>query len=125
MGQAMQQALRAYVAAWNEGDKVKRDELLERSFAADGEYVDSIGRAAGREELSARIGQFLAGYPAATVAVDSGIDEHHRYARFAWVARDGDGDGNVIVLGVDFAAFAADGLVRRIVGFSGAMPAAT
>jgi hypothetical protein len=123
MDQAMQQALRAYVAAWNEGDKVKRDELLERSFAADGEYVDSIGRAAGREELSARIGQFLARYPSATVAVDSGIDEHHRYARFAWVARAGDGD--VIVLGVDFAAFAADGLVRRIVGFSGAMPAAT
>jgi hypothetical protein len=29
------------------------------------------------------------------------------------------------VLGMDFAAFDADGLVRRIVGFSGPMPAAT
>jgi hypothetical protein len=119
----MQQALRGYVAAWSEGDKVKRDELLERSFAANGEYVDSFGRAAGREELSARIGQFLATNPGVTVAVDSGIDEHHRYARFAFVARDG--DGNVIVVGMDFAAFDAAGLVRRIVAFAGPMPAAT
>lgn len=123
MDQAMQQALRAYVAAWSEGDKVKRGELLERSFAADGEYVDSVWRAAGREELSARIGQFLATYPGAAVAVDSGIDERDRYARFAWVARHG--DGNAILAGMDFAAFAADGMVRLIVGFSGPMPAAT
>jgi hypothetical protein len=123
MDQAMQQALRAYVAAWSEGDKVKRGELLDRSFAADGEYVDSVGRAAGRQELSERIGQFLATYPGAAVAVESGIDERDRYARFAWVARDG--DGNVILAGMDFAAFAADGMVRLIVGFSGPMPAAT
>ena len=123
MDQAMQQALRAYVAAWSEGDKVKRDELLECGFAADGEYVNNVGRAAGREQLSAIIGQFLATYPGATMAVDSGIDEHDRYARFAWVARDG--DGNVIVPGMDFAAFDADGMVRRIVGFFGPMPAAT
>jgi hypothetical protein len=82
-------------------------------------------RAAGREELSARIGHFLATNPGATVAIDSGIDEHHRYARFAFVARDGDRDGNVIVLGMDFVALDADGLVTRIVGFSGPMPAAT
>ncbi len=123
MDQVMQQALRGYVAAWNEGDKAKRDELLERSFAVDGEYVDGFGRAAGREELSARIGQFLATNPGATVAVDSGIQEHHRYARFAFVGRDG--HGSVIVAGMDFAAFEADGLVSRIVAFAGPMPAAT
>ena len=68
-------------------------------------------------------GLLAASNPGATIAVDSGIDEHDRYARFAWVARDG--DGNVIVPGMDFAAFDADGMVRRIVGFFGPMPAAT
>ena len=122
MDQAMQRALRAYVAAWSEGDKAKRDELLERGFAADGQYVDNAGRAAGREELSAMIGQFLATYPGATMAVDSGIDEHDRYARFTWVIRDG--DGNVIMPGMDFAAFDAEGMVTQIVGFFGPIPEA-
>jgi len=51
----------------------------------------------------------------------SGIDIHHDQLRFAWelVAP----DGAVVVAGIDVGVLAADGRLRRITGFFGALPA--
>lgn len=119
---AMNEALGAYAAAWNEADAQKRERLLEKGFAPDGEYADPAGRANGRQELSTMIAGFLQTYPGSTIEVDSGIDEHDGYARFTWVAKDA--DGNAFLPGMDFASFAPDGRVAQIVGFFGPIPPA-
>jgi hypothetical protein len=66
------------------------------------------------------IAGFLGTYPASTIEVDSGIDEHDGYARFTWVAEDE--DGNAFLSGMDFATFAPDGRVAQIACFSGPIP---
>lgn len=121
MDETMTRCLNAYAAAWTERDQKTRDELLGLGFAADGEYIDNNGRAVGRAELSTMIGKFLVDFPlGATMVIDSGIDEHDRFARFTWIAKGPDGE--VILPGMDFAQFAESGQVQRIVGFFGPIP---
>ena len=120
MNDAMNEALGAYAAAWNETDAEKREHLLEKGFAPDGTYIDPAGKANGRQELSTMIAGFLDNRPGSTIEIDSEIDEHDGYARFTWVAKDA--DGNAFLPGMDFATFAPDGRVAQIVGFFGPIP---
>ena len=109
----------AYCAAWNETDEAKRTALLERSWADDGVYGDPTATVEGRAALIAHIGGFQSMMPGHTIDIESGVDTYGTVFRFAWVMRNG---GDVALEGIDFGELAADGRIRRIVGFFGPFP---
>jgi hypothetical protein len=111
-----------YAAAWGEPDEGKRRRLLEAAWADDGVYTDPTVLVEGREALVAHIGGFLATTPGARIRATSGIDTHHGRLRFTWTMHAA--DGSLVVEGVDFGVLAADGRLRRIIGFFGPLPAA-
>jgi len=119
---ATKDSVNAYMAAWNETDLAQRRALLEKAWADDGRYTDPMSDAQGREALIELISGFQSQMPGATIAMASGIDEHHGRLRFAW-KMDGP-DGSTRVEGIDVGLLAADGRLQSITGFFGAPPAA-
>jgi hypothetical protein len=113
-------AVGQYVAAWHEPDPGVRGALLGACWAVDGVYCDPLGRAEGRDGLSALIASFRERLPGTRIDLDSGVDEHDGYLRFAW--RMLAPDGAVTLEGVDFGEVDDAGLLRRIVGFFGPLP---
>ncbi|HWA13682.1 MAG TPA: nuclear transport factor 2 family protein [Burkholderiales bacterium] len=107
----------AYCQAWNVADEGQRRRLLDDSCADDVSYTDPKTDLAGREALLAHIARVQAGRPGSGIARTSGVDLHHGRLRFAWKLADA--AGRTVVEGVDFCELAADGRLRRIVGFFG------
>lgn len=105
----------AYMAAWNEPDAGKRMALLEQSWADDGVYIDPLADVKGRDGLSDTIAGFHAQQPGASIAIASGIDQHHNQIRFRWDFIGA--DGKVAVAGIDVGEIAPDGRLARITGF--------
>src|SRR3954453_9450558 len=112
-------AVATYGAAWNETDEDKRRELLTRSFADTGTYLDPTGAADSREALVAHIGGFHQMMPGHTIDMTSGVDVHGSVFRFAWAMNNG---SEPALEGMDFGELAADGRISRIVGFFGPFP---
>ncbi len=119
----MRDVIEAYGAAWNEPEEQERRGLLERSWADDGTYTDPTAHVAGREALVRHIAGFQQQMPGARIVLTSGVDEHHGMFRFTW--RLVGPDGTPMFDGIDFGEVAADGRLRRIVGFFGPPPAAS
>ncbi len=120
---ATNEIVQAYMAAWNEHDETERRALLDRAWADDGRYTDTMSDAPGREALVALISQFHQRMPGASIIATSGIDEHHGRLRFTWkmTAR----DGSTGMEGIDVGQVADDGRLQSITGFFGPLPAAT
>lgn len=83
--------------------------------------MDPTARVEGREALVKHIGGFLAQMGEARLERSSGVEVHHDVLRFEWkiVAA----DGSVVAAGFDYGEIAADGRLKRIVGFFGPFPA--
>lgn len=113
-----EETVRAYIDAWNEPDEAKRRELLERAWADKGTYTDPMSHAEGRDELVALISQFQQQMPGASIAIASGIDQHHGQLRFQWRME----GGPQAMEGIDIGRTAEDGRLQGIVGFFGATP---
>lgn len=116
----LEQALLAYVAAWNEADEGKRRKLLETSWAENGIYSDPTTFVSGREALVQHLGRLIQKSADQRVLLTSGYSEHHGLIQFSW-ARIGP-DGREIRQGIDFGEVAADGLFVRMTGFFDALP---
>ena len=111
-------AVRAYCAAWVEPDDTARKQLLEQAWSADGTYQDPTTELAGRAALDAHIAGMHQRMPGWRIEQTSAADHHHGMIRFTW--RLVDGDGKLVVEGIDFGELDGDGRLRRIVGFFGA-----
>lgn len=111
----------AYGNSWNEPDESARRSLLEKAWADDGVYCDPTARAEGRDALLAHIAGFQQQWPGARIETRSRVDEHGDNFRFAWAMVDG--DGNVVMEGVDFGRTAPDGRLASITGFFGPLEA--
>ena len=111
-----------YIAAWNEPDAVRRRDLVARTWTDDGTYVDGARDCRGHDEISAAIGKAQDHFPGYRLHIASGIDMHHGYVRFSWVAG-GTPEAPLYIKGTDLAAVAADGRLRSVVGFTDAAPA--
>ena len=61
-------------------------------------------------------------FPGYRLRLASGIETHHDYLRFSWVAG-GTAEAPLYIKGTDFVAVAADGRIRSVVGFVDAAPA--
>lgn len=111
-----------YLAAWNETDAGRRREIIARTWAEDGRYLDAhregVGHA-GIDAMIAAVQQHFAGY---RFRLTSGIEAHHDSVRFSWVAGAA-ADAPLYFGGTDFAVLADDGRLRAVTGFIDAMPA--
>jgi hypothetical protein len=110
-----------YLEAYSEPDSARRDELLEKVFAANGQLVDPPFEASGRQGVSDMVGNVLGQFPGHRFRRTSAIDSHHDAARYGWemVAP----DGTVTVAGIDVALLDDDGRLQRVTGFFGDLPA--
>jgi hypothetical protein len=110
-----------YLEAYSEPDATRRNELLEKVFAADGQLIDPPLDASGRQGISDMVGAVLGQFPGHRFRRSSGIDSHHDAVRYGWelVAP----DGTVSLTGVDVALLADDGRLQRVTGFFGDLPA--
>ena len=109
-----------YCAAWNTVDRAERDRLLARVWAPDGVYSDpNPTLTTGRAALSDTIGALQHRYPGARFRC-SAPQTHHSFMRVSWVFLRP--DKTEVAHGMDFYELAADGRIRRVVGFFGPPP---
>ncbi len=110
-----------YLEAYSEPDAARRNELLEKVFAADGQLIDPPLDASGRQGISDMVGAVLGQFPGHRFRRSSAIDSHHDAVRYGWelVAP----DGTVTLAGMDVALLDDDGCLQRVTGFFGDLPA--
>lgn len=115
----MDDVIDQYDQAWNATDVHERRRLLEAALSEDCEMVEPRGRFPGREAILERINGFSKRFPAARVDITTAVDEHNGFARYGWVIVDG--EGTVMLEGIDVVERAPDGRLRRVVMFFGAL----
>jgi hypothetical protein len=106
-----------YLAAWNERDAQPRAELIERVWTPGGRLIDPPFEGEGHNGISDMAAVMHEHYADHRFERTSGVDMHHRHARFAW--RLIGPDGATAVEGIDIADLAEDGRLERVVGFFG------
>jgi hypothetical protein len=113
-----------YIAAWNETDPGRRRAAIERTWTADGTYLDSHRDSKGHVAIDAMIAAVQERFPGYRFRLASGIDAHHDRVRFSWNAG-GTENAPLFFGGTDFATFGDDGRFRAVTGFTDAMPSLT
>jgi hypothetical protein len=116
---AIEESIAAYCDAWGEPDPARRREMLERIWAEGATYSDPTVQTRGIDELLAHMANLQITYPGGRIERTSAVDTHHGTARFGW--RMALADGATLSEGIDFAEIGADGKLRSIVGFFGAL----
>lgn len=106
-------------AAWNASEVDERRRLLEAALTDDCELVEPRGRFSGREAILQQINGFSDRFPGARVDITTEVDEHNGFARYGWSIVDR--NGHVLLDGIDVAERAADGRIRQVVMFYGAL----
>jgi hypothetical protein len=115
------EAVVRYLAAWNERDAHRRLELVAKAWTEDGSYVDRVRQGHGHNEIDAMIATAQAHFPGYQLHLASGIETHHEYVRFSWIAG-GTNEAPLYIKGTDVAVLAEDGRMRSVVGFVDAAP---
>jgi hypothetical protein len=110
-----------YLAAWNEQDARRRRDLVARTWTEDGSYVDRVREGSGHDSIDAMIAKAQQHFPGYRLNLASGIEAHHDFVRFSWVAG-GTADAPLYIKGTDFAFIADDGRFKSVVGFVDAAP---
>jgi hypothetical protein len=107
-----------YCEVWSRARAVEREKLLASVWADGASYTDPSIHAVGADELLSHIASVLGARPGSRVLRTSGVDFHHRIARFEWKAIDA--DGALLRNGLDVAFISpASQAIERIVGFFG------
>ena len=111
-----------YLAVWNERDPGRRRALVARTWTEDGAYVDRVREGRGHAAIDTMIATAQEHFPGYRVSLASGIEAHHDYVRFSWVAG-GTPEAPLYLKGTDFAILAGDGRLKSVIGFTDAAPA--
>jgi hypothetical protein len=111
-----------YIAAWNERDAKPRRELIAKTWAENGSYVDAHRHGVGHDAIDALIGTAQEKFPGYQLRLVSGIETHNSYVRFSWAAG-GVERAPLYLGGTDFAVVANDGRLTSVTGFVDAAPA--
>ena len=110
-----------YLQAYSETDDARREELVAQVWAEDGQLLDPPLVGTGRAAISEMAAAVQAHYAGHSFRRTSGIDAHHSFARYEWeLVAPG---GGTALAGLDVAEIGDDGLLRRVVGFLGPIPA--
>jgi hypothetical protein len=110
-------AIDNYVAAWNETDDTKRNELLAASVSEDLWYRDPMLEADSREAFSGVLAFVQQNFPGHVLTRTSDVDGHRDLVRFNWAL--GLPGETPAFAGVDVAKYDEDGKLHRIIGFAG------
>ena len=111
------QSLDQFNKAWNEPNAVKRETLINASWAENGEFMDPNTQIKGRKNLLPIITDFITRYRGAEVIQTSTIDQHHFVYRASWKIILANGDQ--LIEGTDFGEFNKEGKITRITSFFG------
>lgn len=106
-----------YLAAYSEPEPTRRQELVGQAWADDGRLVDPPMQAVGHAEIHAMAEAVQQQFPRTRFRRASAVQEHHGFARYAWVLVDEQDD--VALTGMDVVELATDGRLARVVGFFG------
>lgn len=109
-----------YVQAWNTNLPETVDHLLARCFAVDGVVHSNFERIEGRAGLSRRIKAWRQQNPKNRAVFTTGIEQHHRFFRFAGIVYDA--DNKPYSPAVDVGEIGDDGLIKQIITFHLEMP---
>jgi hypothetical protein len=104
-----------YIAAWNEADAARRQELVASAFAADATYLDPLIASEGTQGIATMIGAVQQQYAGHRFELAAGPDAHHDRVRFSWHLRNG--DGGHVATGIDFATLDGAGRLQAVTGF--------
>jgi len=110
-----------YLAAWSERDDKRRLELVAQTWVEAGTYIDHAREGKGYESISGMIAKAQVPFPGYRIALASGIETHHEYVRFSWVAG-GAPDTPLYIKGTDIGILAVDGRFKAVIGFVDAAP---
>jgi SnoaL-like domain len=110
----VEQLVDQYIAAWNETDPGTRRELIARTWADDGRYLDPLMSGAGHDGIDVMIGGVQTQFPGYRFRRTGDLDTHNDRVRFAWEL--GPEDGPALAGGVDFGVV-SDGRLQTITGF--------
>jgi SnoaL-like domain len=111
-----------YLKTWSERDAKRRRDLVAQTFTEDGTYVDRVREGRGHDSIDAMIAKAQAQFPGYSLRLASGVEAHHDYVRFSWVAG-GTMEAPLYIKGTDFAVIADDGRLKSVIGFTDAAPA--
>ena len=111
-----------YLSVWNEQDATRRRDLVAKTWSDDGSYVDGARQGAGHGGIDAMIAKAQETHPGYRLALASGIETHHQYVRFSWVAG-GTAEAPLYIKGTDIGIIADDGRLKSVIGFVDAAPA--
>ena len=112
---------RRYIASWNETDPAARQRLIAALWTEDARYIDPMAQAAGQDAIAALIGGVHHQFPGHRFNLTGQPDGHGSFVRFSWSL--GQGHGQPVACGTDFAAVSEDGRLSRITGFLDPVPA--
>jgi len=116
------EAVVRYLKAWSERDGKRRRDLVGQTFTEDGTYIDRVREGRGHDGIDAMIAKAQAQFPGYSLYLASGIEAHHDYVRFSWVAG-GTAEAPLYIKGTDFAVISDDGRLKSVIGFTDAAPA--
>src|ERR1039458_2908068 len=97
-----------YLSVWNEQDATRRRDLVAKTWSDDGSYVDGARQGAGHGGIDAMIAKAQETHPGYRLALASGIETHHQYVRFSWVAG-GTAEAPLYIKGTDIGIIADAG----------------
>ena len=111
-----------YLNAWSERDAKRRRDLVAQTWNEDGTYIDRVRDGRGHDSIDAMIAKAQAQFPGYSLHLASGVEAHHDYVRFSWVAG-GTAEAPLYIKRTDFAVIADDGRLKSVIGFTDAAPA--
>ncbi len=119
MTSTTERAVRAYEAAWQEPDPVKRAALLDACFAVDGRIVTSGIPIRGRAALAQAMATFLADPRGLSARIVGPIDAKGPTFRFHSTITHRDG---TVLPAFDAGEVDANGHIAVLITFGGPMP---
>jgi hypothetical protein len=115
-----QEAIGAYVDAWNTSDPWTSRRLVEHAMTEDALMAYPRFEARGWESISELIVTYKRQSPGVSIELTSNVEEHHGWVRFGW--RMLDADGSLLGEGEDVAEVADDGRFTKVLGFRNPLP---
>jgi hypothetical protein len=103
-----------YIKSWNETDPQRRRAVIAHTWTENGNYIDPLFAAEGRDGIDAMLQGVQAQFPGFRFRRTSDVDAHHNRVRFAWEL--GPESGPAMAGGIDFGVI-VDGRLQSITGF--------
>lgn len=115
LGPVLGERVGDWLAAWNEPDAVRRDELLGRCLADGGRFRDPTTAVDGARQLAEHIGMVQRLTGGARLAGRGAPEACHGLVRFGWAAVGP--DQTILATGTNVAEADLDGRFRWVTGF--------